>query len=200
MNHLAIVVGDITDHGGSVISGAKTFFIDNVAVAHIGCEVLCPLHGATRIATGQNHFVVEGHPVAIEGDLTSCGARLISQQQSCFRIDGQPAAMGVAAYSPSETESSTGKAFIQPLAAASAATTWTAPSDIIAMSASSSSALDVCRSATSITSCCKTVSTSPEACLIAKAGARGTAAQAPLLWTSPLAPRRLFWSNRHVPE
>ncbi len=129
MNHLAIVVGDITDHGGSVISGAKTFFIDNVAVAHIGCEVLCPLHGPTRIVTGQNHFVVEGHPVAIEGDLTSCGARLISQQQSCFWIDGQPAAMGVAAYSPSETESPTGKAFTQPLVAAPAATSWTAPSD-----------------------------------------------------------------------
>lgn len=50
MNHLAIVVGDITDHGGSVISGAKTFFIDNVAVAHIGCKTASASPEACSIA------------------------------------------------------------------------------------------------------------------------------------------------------
>lgn len=130
MNHLAIVVGDVTDHGGSVINGAKTFFSNNLAIAHVGCEVICPLHGLTRIVTGQNHFEVEGQPAAIQGDLTSCGARLISRQQSSFWIDGQPASMSVAAYSPSETQSPHAEAFIQPSAATPGGTAWTAPGDL----------------------------------------------------------------------
>lgn len=98
MKNLAIVVGDITDHGGSVVGGAKTFLISNVPIAHVGSEVICPLHGLTHIVSGQNHFLIEGQPAAIEGDLTSCGARLISRQQSSFWIGGQSPAMSVVTY------------------------------------------------------------------------------------------------------
>ncbi len=49
MKLLAIVQGDTTDHGGSVINGDQTKRINGFQVAHRGCDVICPLHGASKI-------------------------------------------------------------------------------------------------------------------------------------------------------
>ncbi|WP_412763006.1 PAAR domain-containing protein [Pseudomonas savastanoi] len=89
MKLLAIVQGDTTDHGGSVINGDQTKRINGFPVAHRGCDVICPLHGASKIIGEENNFHIEGNIIALEGDLTSCGARLISRQQSFFRVERQ---------------------------------------------------------------------------------------------------------------
>lgn len=49
MKLLAIVQGDTTDHGGSVINGDQTKRINGFPVAHRGCDVICPLHGTSKI-------------------------------------------------------------------------------------------------------------------------------------------------------
>lgn len=87
MKLLAIVQGDTTDHGGSVINGDQTKRINGFPVAHRGCDVICPLHGTSKIIGEENNFHIEGNIIALEGDLTSCGARLISRQQSFFRVE-----------------------------------------------------------------------------------------------------------------
>ncbi|MCI3943681.1 PAAR domain-containing protein [Pseudomonas syringae] len=92
MKLLAIVQGDTTDHGGYVINGDQTKRINGFPVAHRGCDVTCPLHGANKIIGEENEFHVEGYIIALEGDLTSCGARLISRQQSFFRVEKKSSA------------------------------------------------------------------------------------------------------------
>lgn len=93
MKLLAIVQGDTTDHGGSVINGDQTKRINGFPVAHRGCDVICPLHGASKIIGEENNFHIEGNIIALEGDLTSCGARLISRQQSFFRVERRSSAV-----------------------------------------------------------------------------------------------------------
>ncbi|MBI6851126.1 hypothetical protein BTW15_02355 [Pseudomonas syringae pv. tomato] len=92
MKLLAIVQGDTTDHGGYVINGDQTKRINGFAVAHRGCDVTCPLHGASKIIGEENDFHIEGYIIALEGDLTSCGARLISRQQNFFRVERKSSA------------------------------------------------------------------------------------------------------------
>lgn len=53
MRRLTIVVGDTTDHGGTVTTGAGAGVVEGLAMAHVGSDVLCPLHGPTKIITGQ---------------------------------------------------------------------------------------------------------------------------------------------------
>lgn len=130
MKNLAIVVGDITDHGGSVLSGAKTFLISNIPIAHVGCEVICPLHGLTHIVSGQNHFLIEGKPAAIEGDLTSCGARLVSRQQSSFWIGGQSPPLSVVTYPAPHSRPPAAIALTHPQQAQPATTTRIESGDI----------------------------------------------------------------------
>ncbi|WP_122670373.1 PAAR domain-containing protein [Pseudomonas viridiflava] len=98
MKLLAIVQGDTTDHGGYVINGDQTKRINGFPVAHSGCDVTCPLHGASKIIGEEKTFHIEGYIIALEGDLTSCGARLISRQQSFFRVERRSSATESALY------------------------------------------------------------------------------------------------------
>jgi len=77
-----IVVGDATDHGGTVIQGAPTATINGIPIARVGDAVTCPKkgHGTTVIATGDANMLVDGKPVARHGDKTACGATLIASQ------------------------------------------------------------------------------------------------------------------------
>ncbi|WP_122312694.1 PAAR domain-containing protein [Pseudomonas coronafaciens] len=93
MKLLAIVQGDTTDHGGVVINGDQTKRINGFPVAHRGCDVICPLHGASKIIGEENNLHIEGNTIALEGDLTSCGAKLISTQQSFFRVGRRSSAV-----------------------------------------------------------------------------------------------------------
>ena len=71
-------LGDTSTHGGAIVtSAAKTYYEDKLA-ARIGDILNCPIHGPNPIVEGSSKQVVEGSPLARQGDHTACGAALIS--------------------------------------------------------------------------------------------------------------------------
>jgi uncharacterized Zn-binding protein involved in type VI secretion len=68
-----IVLGDTTDHGGTVVGASGTTDTHGKRIARIGDQVTCPIryHGTT---------VIDGQPAARHGDKTACGATLIATQ------------------------------------------------------------------------------------------------------------------------
>ena len=83
MARALIRVGDSTSHGGSVTEASMTMRSeDGRGFARVGDKVSCPIkgHGTNAIATGDPTFILDGRPVAREGDTTACGATLIASQ------------------------------------------------------------------------------------------------------------------------
>lgn len=83
MSRPFIVIGDKTDHGGTVIEGAPTSDAAGKRIARVGDKVTCPKSGhgrTTVIATGDPTCIIDGQPAARHGDKTACGATLISSQ------------------------------------------------------------------------------------------------------------------------
>ena len=79
-----IVVGDSTDHGGTVISGSELHDIQGKPIARLGDEVNCPgtypdgrPHGVNKIVTAHGSVSVGGKAVAVHDCLTECGSKLI---------------------------------------------------------------------------------------------------------------------------
>lgn len=77
-----IVLGDKTNHGGSVMMASSTLLIEGVAAALVGDLVSCPIigHGITPILEGASTFFSDGKQVAIEGSKCGCGCTLIASQ------------------------------------------------------------------------------------------------------------------------
>ncbi|ODC03130.1 hypothetical protein BFW38_05805 [Terasakiispira papahanaumokuakeensis] len=73
-----IVVGDITSHGGTVVSGQPNYLLEGIPVACVGDAVVCKIHGPGVIIEGHPTWTINGKPVALHGHQTSCGATLIS--------------------------------------------------------------------------------------------------------------------------
>lgn len=76
-----IRLGDPTSHGGKVVQVSVTQFqVDGIPVARKGDVCVCPIQGhqSCFIAEGDESFLIEGVPAALEGHKTSCGATLIS--------------------------------------------------------------------------------------------------------------------------
>lgn len=85
MNRPFIVTGDATDHGGKVLTGATTTDTHGKRIARVGDQVSCPKkgHGGTTvIVSGDPTVLIDGSPAARHGDVTACGAKLISTQIS----------------------------------------------------------------------------------------------------------------------
>ncbi|MCU4583232.1 PAAR domain-containing protein [Acinetobacter gyllenbergii] len=78
-----IVVGSPTSGGGEVISGNRNFLINGKPIACVGDEATCPTHNtAAFIMTGDSETRFGGLPVAREGDLLSCGCKLLKSETS----------------------------------------------------------------------------------------------------------------------
>ncbi|WP_444848335.1 PAAR domain-containing protein [Duganella caerulea] len=74
-----IRLGDPTSHGGTVVNVTATWFtVEGTAVARVGDQCSCPVHGVGAIVEGDPHHTVDGIAVAYAGHLTSCGAQLQS--------------------------------------------------------------------------------------------------------------------------
>ena len=76
-----IRLGDSTSHGGKVLtSGASHFRVKGIAVACVNDLCSCPIrgHDGCRIAPNNRPHSIGGVQVAFDGDLTTCGAKLIS--------------------------------------------------------------------------------------------------------------------------
>ncbi len=83
MSRPFIVIGDKTSHGGVVIEGAPTTDTGGRQLARVGDKVTCPKKGhgkVTVITSGDQTCIIDGQPAARHGDVTACGATLISSQ------------------------------------------------------------------------------------------------------------------------
>jgi uncharacterized Zn-binding protein involved in type VI secretion len=84
-----IVVGDPTDHGGTVISGSPLHDVDGKPIPRLGDQVECPQHypggkphGGNKIITAHPTLSVGGIPVAVEDCITECGCKLIGTRSA----------------------------------------------------------------------------------------------------------------------
>lgn len=82
MARALIRLGDSTSHGGTVIEASTIRRSGGIGIARVGDKVTCPIpgHGTNPIVSGDLTFIVDGQPVAREGDKTACGADLIPSQ------------------------------------------------------------------------------------------------------------------------
>lgn len=82
MSRPFIVLGDTTDHGGTVIEASVMSDTHGKGIARVGDRVTCPKrgHGTTVIVTGDPTMIIDGQPAARHGDKCACGAILISSQ------------------------------------------------------------------------------------------------------------------------
>ncbi|TFW06481.1 PAAR domain-containing protein [Oxalobacteraceae bacterium OM1] len=94
-----IRLGDPTTHGGTVVSGADNYTMDDTPVARMGDYCTCPVHGHSGcvIVEGDPAWTIGGRPVALEGHLTSCGAALISTFGRLLRETEADASIAVTA-------------------------------------------------------------------------------------------------------
>lgn len=70
--------GDSISHGGSIIEGSPDVYAEARAVARVGDQVLCSLHGLVAITSGAATVYANGRLVAVDGSLCSCGAQVIA--------------------------------------------------------------------------------------------------------------------------
>ncbi|KWB82943.1 PAAR domain-containing protein [Burkholderia ubonensis] len=76
-----IRLGDLTSHGGTVISASQTMSYDGIPVARMGDPITCPMHPQVQpnvIIAGDASTIDEGIPVARAGHKGTCGCELIS--------------------------------------------------------------------------------------------------------------------------
>ncbi|KLG05272.1 PAAR motif protein [Enterobacter cloacae subsp. cloacae] len=73
-------VGDVTAHGGALCSGSGDVCINGIPAAMVGVSIApCALlHGAAPVATGSTSVYINGLPAARLGDLTGCGAAVVT--------------------------------------------------------------------------------------------------------------------------
>ena len=74
-----IVHGDTTPKKGSVIASSVVTRTNGRAIARVGDRVTC--HWNCTIASGDASMMIDGKAAAREGDVVSCGARLIASQR-----------------------------------------------------------------------------------------------------------------------
>jgi len=79
MNRPQARMGDISSHGGMIITGAVRTMVNGRPVARMGDFHVCPIqgHGVTPIITGSLDTFTEGKPNARIGDITGCGAVIV---------------------------------------------------------------------------------------------------------------------------
>ncbi|WP_321800310.1 PAAR domain-containing protein [Burkholderia sp. BCC1988] len=85
-----IVVGDLTSHGGRVISGSDTHNVGGKRIARLFDLVDCPQkysdgrpHGINKIIEAHPTFTIGGVRVALHGHHTECGCALIGSTTAC---------------------------------------------------------------------------------------------------------------------
>jgi uncharacterized Zn-binding protein involved in type VI secretion len=80
MTQRLICIGDSHSHGGKVVSSTTPGFVDGLAVACVGDNATCHIHGNVTIVDNDGTMYFLGRKAAREGDKLSCGASLIASQ------------------------------------------------------------------------------------------------------------------------
>ena len=73
-------LGDMSSHGGVIITAAMRTVVNGMPLARMGDLHACPIpgHGVTPIVTGSPDTITEGMPNARIGDVTACGAVIVT--------------------------------------------------------------------------------------------------------------------------
>lgn len=73
-------LGDLTSHGGKVITASTTHLASGIGIARVGDKITCPLpgHGVNMIVEGAPTYLIGGRMVALHGHHCACGCTLIS--------------------------------------------------------------------------------------------------------------------------
>ena len=73
-------LGDTSSHGGTIITGSVTAFVNGRPVARMGDMHVCPIlgHGVTSIVGGSVNTATDGRPNVRLGDIAGCGAVIVS--------------------------------------------------------------------------------------------------------------------------
>ncbi len=73
-------LGDKSNHGGVIVTGASRTLVNGKPLARMGDKHNCPLpgHGVTPIVSGSPYTLTEGKPNARVGDAVACGARIVT--------------------------------------------------------------------------------------------------------------------------
>lgn len=80
MTRQAIVVGDtLAPYGGEVMTGSSMDTVDGKAIARRTDMVDCAKHGINPITEGDESFLIDGEPAALEGHHARCGCTLVSR-------------------------------------------------------------------------------------------------------------------------
>ena len=77
-------LGDVTSHGGTIITGAERTLVDGVPAARMGDLHACPDHGVTEIVQGSEKTLIEGKPAARLGDIADCGAVIVTASETAL--------------------------------------------------------------------------------------------------------------------
>lgn len=73
-----IQLGDLTSHGGQVISSSSTLIINGKKATLLYDVVSCPLHGNNQIIESSSHYNENGKGIVFDGCKTQCGAIVYS--------------------------------------------------------------------------------------------------------------------------
>jgi len=80
-------LGDVTSHGGVIVTGSPKFIDNGQLVARITDLHACPIHGVNCIVTGSPTTKSDALPVARIGDLCACGAAIVTGSPTTV-VDG----------------------------------------------------------------------------------------------------------------
>lgn len=74
-NNNAARVGDLTGHGGMILTGSDDVTINGKSAAFVTSVASCALHpSAQAVVTGSDSVTINGHAATFVTGLTSCGA------------------------------------------------------------------------------------------------------------------------------
>jgi uncharacterized Zn-binding protein involved in type VI secretion len=71
-------IGDLTSHGGVIITGSDNCRADGIPVSRIADLHACPIHGVNVIVTGSPNHRVNSRDTSRIGSLCACGAVVIT--------------------------------------------------------------------------------------------------------------------------
>lgn len=91
MTQRIIVLGDPIKHGevvrGRYAAGDATKTISGLAKVKATTTVTCSLHGVTQASAAASIVKLDGVRVVRDGDLTDCGATVVSESQAFVYAD-----------------------------------------------------------------------------------------------------------------
>ncbi len=89
MSDTIATVGDLTSHGGKILTGSPTRKLNGKMVARVGDKCSCPTHGSTFILTvvGCGRPKTDGRNTAHSGAITACGAKILISP-NCKDVEG----------------------------------------------------------------------------------------------------------------